>query len=76
MENFLTHWIWNMRIKNVTGISQKCLKYIKQFKYMAGGTNVYGIKFDLGTGKNVKTHTERSKGNFRYPDFWYYRNIL
>lgn len=33
----------------------------KQFKYMAGGTNVYGIKFDSGTGKNVKTHTERSK---------------
>ena len=77
MENFLTHWIWNMRIKKVTGISQTSLKYIKQFKYMAGGTNVYGIiEFDSGTGKNVKIHTERSKGNFRYPDFGYYRNIL
>ena len=44
---------------------------------MAGGTNVYGIiEFDSGTGKNVKIHTERSKGNFRYPDFGYYRNIL
>ena len=51
-----------MRIKNVTGISQTSLKYIKQFKYMAGGTNVYGIiEFDSGTGKNVKIHTGGSK---------------
>lgn len=39
----------------MTEISQTSLKYIKQFKYMASGTNVYGIiEFDSGTGENVK----------------------
>ena len=44
-----------MRIKKVTETSQTSLKYTKQFKYMAGGTNVYDIiEFDSGTGKSVK----------------------
>ena len=44
-----------MRIKKVTETSQTSLKYIKQFKYMAGDTNVYDIiEFDSGTGKSVK----------------------